>query len=329
MKSQGQKKEPLQRLKPMLAELIDEPFDDDGWLFEVKYDGYRALASIDKKKNVDLYSRNFISFNERFAPIVEELEKIGHQVIIDGEIVIEDTKGISRFQLLQNYQKTGEGILRYYVFDILHLDGKSTRDLPLSDRKELLQLLLQRAKLKNIFYSDHVRNEGKKFYRLAIKRKLEGIIAKDASGIYEVGKRNGSWKKVKITRQQEAVIAGVTAPQGGRKNFGSLILGAYHKKQLEYIGNCGTGFSEIVLKELYDKFKPYFITSSPFNERIKTKGKVQWMKPHFVCEVKFSEWTDDMHMRHPVYLGLRIDKKASVVVPELPKGTSWQSRKKK
>ena len=184
----------------------------------------------------------------------------------------------------------------------------------------------KKAKLKNIFYSDHIINDGKKFFTLAQKKKLEGIIAKDAASTYDLGKQNGSWKKVKITHEQEAVIAGITAPQGGRKNFGSLILGAFHKKKFEYIGNCGTGFSESVLKELYTKFKPYFIAELPFDKVIKTKGKIQWIKPHFVCEVKFSEWTDDMHMRHPVYLGLREDKKASEVVPELPKGTKWQRK---
>lgn len=326
MKKQDQIKEELQRLKPMLAELVEAPFDDEDWVFEVKYDGYRVLAGIDKNKNVDLYSRNFIPFNERFAPIAKELKKIRHEVLLDGEVVIEDEHGVSNFQLLQNYQKTGEGTLKYYVFDILHLDGNSTRDLPLLDRKELLELLLKKIKVKNIFYSEHVKKEGVKLYRLAKKRKLEGIIAKHASSMYHVSKRTGDWKKVKISHVQEAVIAGITSPKGGRKNFGSLILGAYHKKKLEYIGNCGTGFSETMLKELHNDFKHYFTPSSAFNEKIKIKGKIQWMKPHFVCEVKFSEWTDDMHMRHPVYLGLRIDKKASEVIPELPKGIKWQRK---
>ena len=326
MKKSDLRKEKLQRLKPMLAELIEEPFDNDAWIFEVKFDGYRALASVDDKGIVDIYSRNFISFNERYTPIGNELIKLRHQVILDGEIVIEDVKGISRFQLLQNYQKTGEGTLRYYVFDILHLDGKSTRDLPLKDRKELLFLLLKKYKLKNILLSDHILAKGKQCYKIAQKKKLEGIMAKDATSIYHAGKRTGDWKKIKITFEQEAVISGITEPQGSRKCIGSLILGAYHKKKFEYIGNAGTGFTESALKELYQKFKPYFTSASPFKEPIKTKGKIQWMKPHFVCEVKFSEWTDDMHMRHPVYLGLRIDKKPKEVIIELPRGVSWRRK---
>lgn len=321
------KKESLKRIKPMLAQLVDGPFDDKDWVFEIKFDGYRTLAGIIAKGVVDLYSRNFISFNEKFAPVAKALKKFGHQVILDGEVVVENEKGVSSFQLLQNYQKTGIGTLKYYVFDLLHLDGKSTRNLPLSDRKELLQLLLKKSKAKNIFYSSHITKTGKKLFALARKRHLEGIIAKDTASTYSLGKRSGDWKKIKISHEQEAVIAGITEAQGGRKHFGSLILGAYKKilgaykkKEFEYIGNCGTGFSEAALKDLYTKFKPYFTSKSPFTEKVKMRTKIQWMKPHFVCEVKFTEWTSDMHMRHPVYIGLRIDKKSTEVAIEIPKG---------
>ena len=310
----------------MLAELIEAPFDDKDWVFEVKFDGYRALAALDGKGNVDLYSRNFISFNRRFGQITKELSKIRHQALLDGEVVIEDKKGVSSFQLLQNYRHTRQGSLKYYVFDLLHLDGNSTRDLPLKDRKELLVLLLEKSKTTNILYSGHIEANGKKFYKLARKRKLEGIMAKDAASIYHPDKRSDNWKKIKITLEQEAVIAGITEPHGARKHFGSLILGAYHNGKLEYIGNAGTGFSESALKELYQKFNKYFSSINPFNKLIKTKGGIQWMKPHFVCEVKFSEWTNDLHMRHPVYLGLREDKKASEVVPEAPKGKIWKRK---
>jgi bifunctional non-homologous end joining protein LigD len=322
MEANRLKKERLQRLKPMLAELVETPFDDKNWIFEVKFDGYRALAMLEGKGDVDLYSRNFISFNTRFSPLVKELSKIRHRVLLDGEVVIEDKKGISRFQLLQNYQRTGEGTIRYYVFDILHLDGRSTRDLPLKDRKELLELLFAKSKVKNIIFSEHAENNGKKFYGLAKRKGLEGIIAKDSGSFYHAGKRTGDWKKIKITQEQEAIICGITEPQGARKHFGSLILGAYSKGKLEYIGNAGTGFSESALKDLYRKFKAHFTKTPAFSEIIKTKGKIQWMKPYLVCEVKFSEWTNEMHMRHPVYMGLRVDKKASEVKPELPKRRS-------
>jgi len=324
-KAEPKKKEQLERIKPMLAELVEEPFDHENWVFEVKYDGYRALAGIDDN-GVDLYSRNFLSFNERYGPIVQELKKIHHQALLDGEIVIEDEKGVSRFQLLQNYLSSGKGTLKYYVFDLLDLDGNNTRDLPLKDRKELLQMLLKKSKLKNIVYSEHIETNGKKFFELAEKRKLEGIIAKDLHSIYHPGKRSSDWKKIKITQEQEAVIAGISAPQGGRKHFGALILGAYNKNTFEYIGNAGTGFSDTALKDLYAKFEPYFTAESPFTEKITAKGKIQWMKPHFVCQVKFSEWTEDHHMRHPVYLGLREDKKSKEVIPEIPMKSSEEEK---
>jgi len=320
MKRQLQKKERLQRIKPMLAELVKEPFDDKDWVFEVKFDGYRALSKLNGKGSVDLYSRNFISFNDRFTSLAKELTKIRHQVLLDGEVVIEDKKGNSSFQLLQNYQKTGQGTLKYYVFDLLHLDGNSTRGLPLKDRKELLKLLLRKSKLKNIFYSVHRDKHGRRFFTFAKKKKLEGIIAKNKSSLYHAGKRTGDWKKIKITYEQEAIICGITGPQGARKYFGSLILGAYHKGKLQYIGNAGTGFSETALEDLHKKFKARFSTISPFHEIVKAKGKIQWLKPYFVCEIKFTEWTTDNHMRHPVYLGLREDKKANEVVREIPKG---------
>ncbi len=326
--SSAHKKESVARLKPMLADLIEKPFDDPHWAFEIKFDGYRALAGIKRGGPVDLYSRNFISFNDKFAPIAKELKNFWHDAILDGEVVVLDEKGVSSFQLLQNYQRTGKGELKYYVFDILHLDGNSTRDLPLEDRKELLVSLLSKKKLKNVFYSDHITGEGKKFFKLAEKMKLEGIIAKKLDSTYKTGKRGGDWLKIKITQEQEAVIAGITAPGGGRKHFGSLVLGAYVKGNFEYIGNAGTGFSDAALKELYGKFKPYFTKDSPFETKVKVKTPIQWMVPHFVCQVKFTEWTDDLSMRHPVYLGLREDKKPEDVMPELPKGKKFSKERK-
>jgi bifunctional non-homologous end joining protein LigD len=319
-------KEPLVRIKPMLAELVDKPFDDPEWVFEIKFDGYRALANIDSKRNVDLYSRNFISFNERFSPVAQELRNFFHEAILDGEVVVMDKKGVSSFQLLQNYQRTGQGDLKYYVFDILHLDGVSTRNLSLEDRKDLLLTLLSKKKLKNVFYSDHVEKDGKKFFELAKKMNLEGIIAKNLHSKYRPNKRGGDWLKIKITKEQEAVIAGITEPGGGRKHFGSLVLGAYVDNKFEYIGNAGTGFTDAALKELYAKFKSYFSDKSPFDVKVKARTPIQWMKPHFVCQVKFTEWTDDMSMRHPVYMGLREDKKAQEVIPELPKGKKWRKK---
>ncbi|HET9137164.1 MAG TPA: RNA ligase family protein, partial [Candidatus Kapabacteria bacterium] len=168
----------------MLAVLVEKPFDDPDWVFETKYDGYRALAAISDRGKVELYSRNLISFNDKYAPIVKELKKINNQVLIDGEVVVEDKKGVSKFQLLQNYMRTGEGTLQYYVFDLLHLDGISTRDLTLLERKELLEALLTKSKLRNVKCSVHIAKDGKKLFAASKKKQWEGIIAKHSSSIY-------------------------------------------------------------------------------------------------------------------------------------------------
>ena len=294
-------------VKPMLADTIASAFDRKGWVFEIKYDGYRTIAVINKEK-VELFSRNQLSFNTKFKSIALELKKIKHQAVLDGEVVIEDEKGRSDFQLLQNYQKTGQGILKYYVFDIMNLDGRDTLQLSLLQRKELTKMLLSKNKLVNIFYSEHIEEKGNSFFKLAVKNNYEGIMAKDGASVYRPGKRSSEWQKIKIIQQEEAIIIGITEPKGTRGYFGALLLAQYDGPILKYIGNCGTGFKDETLKELYAKFRPYFIKSSPVVQRIKLTGKVQWIKPKFIAQVKFSEITQDGFMRHPVYVGLRIDK---------------------
>lgn len=309
---------PPGKIRPMMAELTSGPFDNDNWIFEIKHDGYRALSAIDGNGNVEMYSRNFTSFNKAYPSLVKELKKIEHEALIDGEVVVESKEGASSFQHLQNYGRSGAGELKYFVFDILSLDGNDTRALPLKERKVLAEMLLKKYKLKNIFYSEHVSGNGKEFYDLAMKNNLEGIIAKDANSPYRSGKRTHEWLKIKITQQQEAVIGGITEPKGTRNYFGSLLLGVYENNTFKYIGNCGTGFNEESLKDLYNKLKPYFINESPFDEKIKLPGKIQWIKPQLVCQVKFGEWTNDRHLRQPVYLGLRVDKNPQEVTFEFP-----------
>jgi len=304
-------KRPPEFMKPMLAELTTRVFDDKDWIFEVKFDGYRTVAVIDRKQ-VDLFSRNQLSFNEKFKPIQQELRGLNHSAVLDGEVVIEDGSGRSDFQLLQNYQKTGKGNLRYYVFDILNLDGNDTTKLTLLERKELVKLLIDK-KFKNILYSGHISQEGKAFFEEAVKNNFEGIIAKAAESPYRTGTRSREWLKIKITREEEAVIAGITEPRGSRQFFGSILLAQYKGRELIYIGNCGTGFNEDALKELYKKFKPLFRTTSPVAGKVITREKIQWIEPKYVCQVKFTERTQDGSLRHPVYLGLRVDKTAKEV----------------
>ncbi|MBZ4041094.1 DNA ligase D [Flavobacterium hibisci] len=299
-------------VKPMLANIKEKTFNDPDWIFEKKYDGYRTIAVINPPE-IELFSRNEISFNRNFKAVAQDLKKIDHTAILDGEVVVEDESGKANFQLLQNYLKTGSGELKYYVFDLLNLDGNSITELSLVDRKELLKILFNKYNFTNVFYSDHIIENGMELFDLAIKNKEEGIVAKKADSTYQVNRRTNDWLKIKASNQEEAIIIGITEPKNSRKFFGAILLGQYYGKKLHFIGKCGTGFTEDTLKELYNKLKPYFTDNATLTEKTGLRDKIQWVKPKIVCQVKFSEWTQDKHLRHPVYLGLRIDKKASEV----------------
>jgi len=310
-------------LKPMLASVSEKPFDDDEWIFENKYDGYRTIAVINPQQ-VDLFSRNELSFNANFKPIAEELKQIDHTVVLDGEIVVENDAGRADFQLLQNYMKTGIGNLKYYVFDLLNLDGNLITELSLLERKELLKILFNKYPFSNVSYSEHTVGDGIKQFEKAVKNKTEGIIAKRADSTYTINRRSTNWLKIKTANEEEAIIIGITEPRNSRKYFGALLLGQYDGKKLQYIGKCGSGFTESTLKDLYTKLKPLFTAKSPLDEKIPIRDKIQWVNPKVVCQVKFSEWTQDQHLRHPVYLGIRIDKKAEEVFLSFPKDDSTQ-----
>ncbi len=298
-------------IKPMLATLVDEPFDKKDWIFEIKWDGYRAIAEIDKE--IKLYSRYGNLFNDKYPAIVEGLKKVGHRAVLDGEIVALDTEGRSQFQLLQDYQKSHHGNLIYYVFDILWLDGKDLRKLPLIERKKILKDSL--PEIANIKYSDHVEENGKEFFEAATKKGLEGIIAKDGTSLY-VESRAKAWQKIKNINEQEVVIAGFTEPRESRKYFGALVLGVYERGKLIYVGHSGSGFNEASLKEIYGKMKPLIIEKSPFDIEPKTNEPATWIKPKLVGQVKFAGWTRDGLMRQPIFLGLRDDKEAKEVKRE-------------
>lgn len=300
----------------MLATLVEEPFDGTGWLFEIKWDGFRAIAEVENN-HVEIYSRNFLSFNERFSTITENLQGHKLKAVLDGEVVIVDSKGKSRFGLLQNYQQTGKGHLIYYVFDLLFLNGKDLRSQPLIERKKLLKKILHSN--FHIKYSDHVLEHGKKLYQAAKKQGLEGIMAKDCQSPYRSGQRSREWQKIKLRQQQEAVIGGFTQPLGSRKKLGALVLGVYQRGKLVYIGHTGGGFNEESLNLVYNKLIPLKQKRSPFAILPKTNTPATWVKPKLVCEVTFEEWTSDGHMRQPIFLGLRPDKKATEVRKEIPK----------
>ncbi|MBC9933706.1 DNA ligase D [Chitinophaga qingshengii] len=302
----------------MLATLVDAPFDDADWLFETKWDGYRAIAAVQNHK-VQLYSRNEKDFGKDYPAVVTAVENIAHNVVLDGEIIVLDSKKNSHFQSLQNYKTTGKGNLVYMVFDLLHLNGNELQQLTLLERKSLLKDVVDQLNDKRVQYSGHVLKKGKTFFEKARKQQWEGMMAKKTDSIYEEGRRSDAWLKIKVTNEQEAVICGFTAPRGSRKKMGALVLGLYKDKQLQYIGNCGGGFNETSLAMLYEKLQPLIQKTSPFGRKIKTDMPITWVKPELVCQVKFSEWTGDGILRMPIYLGLREDKPAADVHPETPK----------
>lgn len=303
-------------IKPMLATLVEEPFDREGWIFEIKWDGYRAITQIDKKGKPMLASRHGLSYNGFFQPIVESLKKIKTPMILDGEVVVVDDKGRADFQLLQGYRNTGEGNLVYYVFDILSYKGKDVRDKTLAERKKLLEKVL--PDLSNVKYSSHVESKGKDLFESAVKMNLEGIMAKNLDSKYLDGDRSKNWLKIKNINEQEVIICGMTKPRGSRTAFGALVMGVYKKGVLTYIGHTGTGFTDESLRETYNLLKPLVTKKSPFVKVPKTNMPVQWVKPELVCEVKFANWTEEGYLRQPVFLGLRSDKKAKDVVREKP-----------
>src|SRR5438270_4787802 len=300
---------------PMLATLVDQPFDRPGWLFEIKWDGYRAIAEVGKR-GVRLYSRNHLSFNERYRPIVAALEQIGHEAVLDGEVVALDHQGKARFQLLHNYQKTAEGQLAYYVFDLLQRDGHDLRPLPLTRRKEILQTIIDG--IPQVRLSEHVEERGTAFFKAAKEQGLEGIIAKVGKSPYREGQRTHEWLKIKPRRRQEAVIGGFTEPRGSRKDLGALVLGVYEGDALVYIAHTGGGFTGARLADIKARLKPLVQKACPFKKRPSANAPVHWVRPELVCEVMFQEWTQDGHMRQPIYLGLREDKPAHSVRREQP-----------
>ncbi|HVN72370.1 MAG TPA: non-homologous end-joining DNA ligase [Desulfomonilia bacterium] len=302
-----------QRIKPMLATLVKEPFDQPDWLFEMKWDGYRAIAGIRDGK-VSLYSRNGISLNRKFLPVVEALEKCRFEAVLDGEVVVVDDKGRPDFQMLQDYGKSGKGHLIYYIFDLIHLEGHDLTEVPLLRRKELLKKILPAS--SKVRFSDHVEKEGVLFFKVVREKGLEGIVAKQARSLYLVGRRSRQWLKVKTHLAQEGVIAGFTRPRGTRRGFGALVLGVFEGGELVFIGHTGGGFSAGLLREIREKLDPLIRKECPFRVEPKTNTPVTWVKPELVCEVVFHGWTDDGIMRQPVFSRMREDKEAREVVRE-------------
>jgi bifunctional non-homologous end joining protein LigD len=310
-------------IKPMLANLHNKPFDDQDWIFEIKWDGYRAIAEVDKE--IKLYSRNGLSFLQLYPEVAKALTKIKKKVILDGEIIVLNDQHKPDFQKLQQYGDHRSLKIMYYVFDCLSYQGKSTMSLPLTERKKIAQQVVP-VESTIIKYSDHVRGSGIEFFNNAVQMDLEGVIAKRANSLYTPGRRTQDWLKIKNHNTQEAIIAGYTAPRGSRPYFGALILAIKDSNSFRYIGHTGTGFTEDLLKEVFKKLQPLKRNTSPFDRKIAVNGAVTWVEPVLVCNIKFTEITADGILRHPVFMGIRIDKTSSEVtsleVPPKPEASS-------
>ena len=296
----------------MLATLIDKPFDDSAWLFEIKWDGYRALCTVERDK-LTVVSRNGLDMLRRF-PGLDALAGAfaSVPVVVDGEIVSLDSKGRSEFQRLQESQKKPAG-LTYVAFDLLYADGTDLRKHPLEERKALLERLIRDDSI--VLYSKHVVGRGEALYENARKQRLEGIIGKRRDSTYQE-RRSRDWVKIKTGCEQEFVVGGWTEPKGSRRGFGALLLGVYEKKSLRYVGSVGTGFNTKLLADLHAKLRKIERKTSPFVNDVDANAPAHWASPELVVQVRFSEWTRDGYLRQPAYLGLRPDKAAADVVAE-------------
>ncbi|WP_240612985.1 DNA ligase D [Chitinophaga parva] len=310
---------------PMLATLVDAPFDDPGWRYEIKWDGYRAVALLNKK-NVELVSRNNKSFNDKFYPIYDAVKAWGIHAVVDGEIAVLNDKGVSTFGALQNWRSEADGDLVYYVFDLLWLDGHDLTGLPLTRRRELLEQVV--PKEGPIRLSENFDTSATEFLAAATKMGLEGIIAKKADSTYTPGDRSRSWLKIKVNKRQEVVIGGFTVNDGTSKAFSALLVGVYEGARLHYIGKIGTGFNDKTQQSMMALFKPLIVNKPPFKAEPDVNkpsrfrphpphAKAFWLKPELVCEVSYAEMTSDGIMRHPSFEGMREDKKAKDVTREV------------
>ena len=317
-------------IEPMKPRLLEKPPTAGDWMYELKFDGIRAIAvKIDKK--VSLLSRNENELTGRFPEIVEAIKDLpARECVIDGEVVALDEEGRSSFQLLQSLElEERKSPLRFYVFDLLQLDGKSLLGLPLAQRKDLSEKLCENIG-EPIRFSGEIGSDVTKLLAEVKRRGLEGLIGKQRNSVYEPGRRSGVWIKLKCVNEQEFVIGGYTPPQGARKYFGAILVGYYKDKRLMFAGKVGTGFTAKSLSMLHKKFQQEERDHCPFVDLPSKQGgkwlqditpsmmrKMHWVNPVFVAQIKFSEWTRDVKLRQPVFLGLREDKKAREVVREV------------
>jgi bifunctional non-homologous end joining protein LigD len=322
------RRDPVPQIKtPMLATLVDEPFDDAEWLFEIKWDGYRAICTVDHDGRMTLTSRNGLDFLKKF-PEMEALASawVTLPIVVDGEIVSLDSEGRSSFQRLQESLSSlraggrpkKAGALTYVAFDILYADGRDLRKTPLEERKAILERSIADPDL--VLYSKHVIGKGCALFGQAQRKHLEGIIGKRRDSLYQE-RRTRDWVKIKAQLEQECVIGGFTEPRGSRTGFGSLLLGLYDRGKLYYVGHAGTGFNTKLLTTLTRDLKKIERKASPFANKVEANTRPHWVEPKMVAEIRFTEWTRDGYMRQPAFIELRVDKDPKECVRERPVDT--------
>jgi len=327
-------------IHPMLATLVDKPFDDDEWLFEIKWDGYRAVAFIDEGK-VRLVSRNQNDLTAEYPELKDLAQHVrARTAILDGEIVALDEQGRASFSLMQQrsgFREPGRRGARnasipilYYAFDLLYLDGYALFNVDLEKRKELLAGIVAAGDI--LRYSDHHLGQGTALFQAAAGKRLEGIVAKRRRSWY-LQKRSREWLKMKITKSQECVIGGYTDPKGSREHFGSVILGLYDGQgRLIHVGQAGSGFTQETHADMWRRLQKLKTSRNPFHGPVQTGRGMHWVKPELVAEIKFTEWTHEtegggLKMRAPVYEGLRSDKKPRECVFVEPRSALQEARK--
>lgn len=301
------------RVSPMLATLVDKAFTRKNWVFEEKYDGVRLLA-YKEGAHVSLITRNNIDRTARFPEIAAAIKKLRSEtLVLDGEVVVFDSKQISRFQLLQQ----SKGHPQYVVFDCLYRNGRDLRNEPLSARRAVLEDAVKPS--ASVILAARLEGDGLKAFQTAKRRGLEGIIAKNADCRY-IESRSNQWLKVKVKQEDEFVIGGFTKPEGARHYFGSLLLGVYFDGKLHYVGKVGTGFDEKTLASLHRRLQSMIQAKSPFAADPRER-RATFVEPKLVAQIAYSEITEDAKLRQPVFLGLRDDKGAKEVV--LPKAIQY------
>jgi bifunctional non-homologous end joining protein LigD len=302
----------------MLATLSPTIVEGPEWVFEEKYDGIRAVAGRERGR-VKIWSRTLQDLTGGFPHVVEAVGALdGGDLVIDGELVALDAKGVSRFQLLQRRGAGGARTTRYAVFDLAILEGGSLLKRPLVERRAALERLIGR-RIDPLFTSRRLVRDGKAAYREAKRLGWEGIIAKDEASPYEPGIRSRYWRKVKVRKESEFVIGGYTAPKGARQHLGALLVGLYDGSKLRYVGKVGTGFTQETLEMLSGKLERLRTEKSPFEPPPPVRD-ARWVRPKLVAQLVYAEWTADGRLRQPAFLGLRTDKD--------PSECTWSNRER-